>query len=557
MKINLQTLQCGECGSHALRRTGLNQYLCEHCGSTSVVEDNVSERLDRVLEQVKDAAASRLAAEQGLRQTRALRTGAIALAAIFGLVMLTTIVSSLTGKSRTPPARTVAAIKERVIPPEGLKLESRQVLVGTGSSAHPKLLVVARNETGQMLDRASVNAVFYAGDNKLRSDSAYLPSGVLAPGESAAVLISMPGGEAQVTRHSLSVEGLSMPRGLVSGPRLQLDRSRLVQEGDTIRLVGRVLNTRQDVALAGVQVIATLYDNRGSVIGFGTRYTPADELEPGESSTVDMSIERFGGAADIASWDYRIDYSIKQLDTADRKPVATADRTFKTSAAPEQLNPAFRMGTADLLADASERFDMTQLDLLPLVAGFDTIRRRTYMTELVNRSTDTIAISPALVISRYDGNTLDGKSKSGDWAYLYPGERLPIQVDPARADRITQTRVEWKPSRRAALPGPRVTLDIKVNSTRAVVGSVLVNFSQRFSYKAVEVKGTIKNTSDRAVRKTLVWVSLRDRAGTITGFKLLDSLPAMAPGDSLPFEARIDQQGRDFASVSTVYQTTD
>lgn len=557
MKINLQTLQCGECGSHALRRTGLNQYLCEHCGSTSVVEDNVSERLDRVLDQVKDAAASRLAAEHSLRQKRAMRITAFALAGLFGTVALVIFISSFMDNSRTQPNRSLAAVKELVISTDGLKLESRQVLVGSGSSARPKLLVVARNETGYMLERTSIDAVFYAGDNKFRSDSEYLPSGVLAPGESAAVLMSLPDGEAQVTRQSLTVDKLSVPRGLVSGPRLQLERARLVQEGDTVRLVGRVLNTRQDVALAGIQTIATLYDNRGSVIGFGTGYTPAAELKPGERSVVDMRIARFGGAADIASWDYRIDYSVKPLDSAVRQPAASADRSIKTTGAPEQLNPDFRMGTEDLLADASELFDTAQLELLPLVTGFDNIRRRTYMTELVNRSTDTIAISPALVIARYDGNTLDGKSKSGDWAYLYPGERLPIQVDPSRADRITQTRVEWKPSRRAPLPGPRIALDIKVDSTRAVVGSVLVNFSQRFSYKAVEVKGTVKNTSDRMVRKARVWVSLRDREDKITGFKLLDSLPAMAPGDSLPFEVRIDQQGRDFASVNTAYQTTD
>eukprot|EP01036_Dinobryon_divergens_P008437 gene8437-11267_t len=54
MTIDLQTLKCGECGSSVLKRTGLNEYTCEHCGSVTLVEDNVSDRLERVLDQVKN-----------------------------------------------------------------------------------------------------------------------------------------------------------------------------------------------------------------------------------------------------------------------------------------------------------------------------------------------------------------------------------------------------------------------------------------------------------------------------------------------------------------------
>jgi len=192
-----------------------------------------------------------------------------------------------------------------------------------------------------------------------------------------------------------------------------------------------------------------------------------------------------------------------------------------------------------------------------LIPGLNTIRQRTYMTELVNRSKDMIAITPAAVISRFDGSKLDGTTRLGGLAYLYPGERMPVQVDPDRADRITQTRVEWKPLRRAALPGPRIPLEVRVTSTEAEMGSVLLNFSQRFAYKAVAVKGQVRNPGAAIVRKARVWVSLRDKAGTLTGFKLVDNLPAIGPGESVPFEVRIEQQGGDFATVSTVYQSTE
>ena len=557
MSINLQTLKCTECGSGVLRRSGLNQYVCAHCGSVSVVEDDVSERLDRVLEQVKDAAADRLASEQGARNRQTVRTAAIAVAAVFALITAGLLVSTLVGTRRGSTPATVS-IADRTIPTEGLKLERpRQVLVGSGSSAKPQLLVIARNETGKALDRTSLTAVFFdADDNKLGERSEALPIGVLAPGESAPVLLDLPSGDKVAARQTLAVQRLSAPYRAVAGPRLSFSRVRLVQQGTgDLRLVGRLVNARQDATLAGVSALVTLYDDAGATIGLGRGYAQASELRPGERTALEVRVARFGGAAAVAAWDYRIDYSVLDGDSG-RTAVVGSERVIRTAGKPESFNPELRMSTDDLLADESERFDLAQLELLPLIPGLNTIRQRTYMTELVNHSQDMIAVTPAAVISRFDGNQLDGTTRLDGLAYLYPGERFPVQVDPNRADRITQTRVEWKPMRRAALPGPRVPLEVKVDGTKAELGSVLLNFSQRFVYKAVVVTGSVKNPGAGIVRKTRLWVSLRDRDGRLTGFKSADNLPAIAPGESVPFEVRIEQQGRDFATVSTFYQST-
>jgi len=84
---------------------------------------------------------------------------------------------------------------------------------------------------------------------------------------------------------------------------------------------------------------------------------------------------------------------------------------------------------------------------------------------------------------------------------------------------------------------------------------VLVNFSQRFTYRFAMVSGSVKNPGSAIVRKARLWVSLRDREGRLTGFSAVDNLPAIGPGESVPFEVKVDQLGRDFATVSTVYQT--
>jgi predicted RNA-binding Zn-ribbon protein involved in translation (DUF1610 family) len=556
MTIDLQTLKCGECGSSVLKRTGLNEFTCQHCGSVTLVEDDISDRLDRVLDQVKDAAARRLADEQAARQKVAMRTAGFAVAAVFGITLLVMVVQMFTRKDTPDSGRraSVAAVVDRNIPTDGLKLgEPRQVLVGSGSSARPKLLVVVRNETGKPLERASVKAAFYEGETRLEERSESLPISVLEPGESAPLLFDLPSGK-NVTRQELQVQRLSAPYRSADGPRLAFSRLRLVQQGDRVRLVGRVVNERKDAAIGGVEALATLYDDAGNVIGFGRGYAQGNDIAPGARSAIDIDIARFGRAAQVAAWDYRIAYSTIEAGGS-RTAVRSADRVIRTVGAPEVFHADLRLSTEDLLADDSERFDLKELELLPLVAGRSNIQRPLFLTELVNRSKDTVVIAPGGVISRFGGSKADGATAIQGLAYLYPGERFPILLEPREVDRITQTRVEWKPMRRAALPGPRTPLEVQVTGTKAETGSVLLNFSQRFLYKSVEVTGKVSNPGTTIVGKVRLWVSLRDRDGQLSGFKLVDNLPAIAPGESVPFQVNVEQNGRDFASVGTLYQT--
>lgn len=565
MTINLQTLKCGECGSGVLQRSGLNQYTCAHCGSVSIVEDDVSDRLERVLEQIKGEAGRRLAAEQSAaHRPHAGKWIGIAAAAIVGFVAvmlagiaLVTGGSKLSARSDRPAVAAAAA--PRTIPAEGLKLDApRQVLAGSGSSAKPRLLVVARNDTGMALERPGVKAVFYDGESRIGERSETLPIGMLAPGESAPVLIDLPGGDRNVTRQEVQVVGpLSAPHRSVEGPALKFTRVRLVQQDDNLRLVGRIVNDRTDRAmLAGAEALVTVYDDAGVVIGFGRGYAQASEIAPGERSAMDVRVTRIGNPeTPVAAWDYRIDYHLAGNAQQGRTRVLSTARVVRTAAAPERFHPALRLGSEDLLADESERFDAAQIELLPLVAARDITQRPVYFTEVVNRSTEAIAMSPGAVVSRFDGSRLEGTTAVSGPAYLYPGERFPVLLEPHRSGRITATRAEWKPMRRAALPGPRAPLEVRVTDTRADTSSVLVNFSRRYSYKYVEVSGTVGNPTQAIVRKVRLWVSLRDASGKLAGFTLLDNLPAIAPGESVPFQAKVDQFGRDFARVETLFQS--
>lgn len=560
MTINLQTLKCGECGGGVLQRSGLNQYTCAHCGSISIVEDDVSERLSRVLDQVKDEAARQLAAEQSARGRHLGKS--MVIAAVAGVVLITGVfvVTAFLVDRKEPAAAggpAVASTAPRTIPIDGLKLDApRQVLVGAGSSARPRLLVMARNETGTALERPSVKAIFYDGESRIGERGESVPIGTLMPGESAPLLIDLPS-DRSVTRQELQVAALSAPYWRVEGPRLQFARVRLVQQEGEVRLVGRIVNARKDTAaLTGVEVLVTLYDDAGAVIGFGRGFSQASEIKPGERSAAEVRVERFGNRqVPIAAWDYRIDYNLSEGEQQGRKRVLSSNRVIRTAGAPEAFHPSLRLSSEDLLADEAERFDLAQIELLPLVPARNITQRPVYLAEVVNHSSEAIALAPGAVISRYDGNRLDGTTAVAGPAYLYPGERFPVLLEPRDTDRISATRVEWKPMRRAAMPGPRMPLQVRVEDTRAATSSVLVNFSRRYSYKYVDVSGTVTNPGQAIVRKSRLWVSLRDGEGKLAGFTLLDNLPAIAPGESVPFQAKVNQFGRDFARVETLYQS--
>ena len=557
MTINLKTLKCGECGSADLRRQAQNEYVCGHCGSVTLVEDKVSERLERMLAQVTDAARQRLAHEESARRRR-VATHALGWGLGLGLAVVVVVTAAvmLVGNRPSKPSPGVAAVPPkpvlpRGIPADALKLgEPQQVLIRRGSSSSAKLLVMARNTHDAPLQRPSIEAAFFDETQPLGKRSQSLPLDSIAPGESLPVLIDLPS-QGTVTRQDLLVRPLSAPSRSVAGPALKFARMRLLQSGeDELRFVGRIVNDRE-AAIAGLEALVTLLDDRGAVIGLGHGYGSGGELRPGQHTTLDFQVQRFGRAA-IAAWEVRIGHGLLQADGG-RATVTSTDRAVRTAAGPETI-PPLPAGSEDLLATEAERFDPQQLELLPIAALRDNTQRPIHVTELVNRSSDAIALSPALLLTPLDGAQAGRPIVVAEAGMLYPGERLPILLQPYGVPRVTGWRTEWKPIRKAALPGPRPKLEVAVNGTRALEGSALVNFTQRYRTRYVEVTGNVHNPGPGIVRRMQLWVMLRDAQGRLAGFQRVGQLPAAGPGDSVPFTARIDLWGRDFAKVTTLVQ---
>lgn len=539
-----------------LRRVERNQYLCQHCNAVSLVEDQISERLDQVLNQVKDAAAERLANEQSQRHKTVNRNVGKLMAMMLGLVMLVTVVNIFFASKKPKPTRTVVAQEASRIATDGLKLsEPLQVLTGSGSSLDTELLVMARNETGRPLERVSVQAKLYDGEQQIGNVQERVPLDVLGVGESAPLLFRVPNGK-NLTRQELIVQTLSEARRVTVVEPLRLERARLVQQQDNVRLVAYVPNTHASDSLASVEVLAMAYDAAGGLVGFGNGHS-AGEIKPGAKGLVEVTLTRWKGAAAIASWDYRVN-AVLQDTGGQRRAVLAPQRVIAVATPPEPLDPGLRVSARDLLLDEAERFDVAQLEFTPLVLGRSESQDPVYLTELVNHSKDKIVLSPGAVISLFNGNKAVGTDSVHGITALYPGERRALTLKPTPwGERITQTRVLWKPMRQAALPGPRVPLQLQITGKKAGISSVLVNFSQRFSYKYVEVSGTASNPGSAVIGKLRIWVSLRDKEGKISGYEEVKNVPTLAPGESVPFQARVVQNGRDFFSAEAVYQIGD
>lgn len=556
MTINLKTLKCGECGSADLRRQAPNEYACGHCGSVTLVEDQVSQRLERMLAQVTDAARERLALEDGARR-RSVATHAVGWGVGLGLLVavVTAAVTLLGNRPGKPGPATLATPARptlpRSIPPEALKLgEPRQVLVRRGSSSAAKLLVMARNTHDAPLQRSSIEAAFFDETQGLGKRSQSLPLETIAPGESLPVLIDLPS-QGTVTRQDLLVRPLSTPHRSVAAPALKFARARLVQLGDEeLRFVGRIVNDREGT-LAGMEALVTLLDDSGAVIGLGHGYGSASELRPGQRTSLDFGVQRFG-RGDVAAWEVRVGYSLLQADGG-RAVASSPERAVRTAGGPERIAP-LPAGSEDLLATEAERFDPAQLELLPIAALRDNTQRPIHVTELVNRSTDAIALSPALLLTPLDGARAGRPIVIAEAGMLYPGERLPILLQPYGVEKVTGWRTEWKPIRKAALPGPRPALEVAITGTQGVEGSALVNFTQRYRTRYVDVTGTVHNPGPGVVRKLQLWVMLRDAQGRLAGFKRVGQLPAASAGDSVPFSASVELWGREAAKVTTLIQ---
>jgi len=157
--INTVTLTCSTCGSAQFAKLDTNEYQCSHCHAVTLVEDNVAQRLEKILRNIQQPKPAPI------------KPAAIAAisVAILAAVLIPLAISSL-GSS---PSRVPARIVEPPIDASLVKLTDVQEIKTRGRT---ELVMIVRNETGRKIDVPRVTASFFQGDLSLSTVSGSAPA---------------------------------------------------------------------------------------------------------------------------------------------------------------------------------------------------------------------------------------------------------------------------------------------------------------------------------------------------------------------------------------------
>ncbi|MGE8687825.1 MAG: FxLYD domain-containing protein [Achromobacter sp.] len=283
--INTVTLTCSTCGSAQFTKLDTNEYRCSHCHAVTLVEDNVAQRLEKILRGMQQPAPP---ARPGPGVLAAI---AITVAAAIAVpVVISLLGSDSRGTSRQPPPP----------PPIDASLVKLTDVREVQTRSRRQLVLIVRNETGKKIDMPRVTASFFQGELSLSSSSGSAPARSLQPGEYSPMTISVP--DKAYTRYALQVSQPTLARG--KNNDIIASKVQLVRNDGTYRLVGLLKNNGAGEASSS-QVTVMLYGDDGALIGIGNGYGSASTLAPGALTAFDVRCDMLAEGA-VASYDYMV-----------------------------------------------------------------------------------------------------------------------------------------------------------------------------------------------------------------------------------------------------------
>lgn len=284
--INTVTLTCSTCGSAQFTKLAPNEYRCNHCHALTLVEDDVAQRLEKILRGMQQPA-----------QHTAIKPGALAAIAfvVVAAVVVPLVISLVSSNRTSTPYRAPA-----VAPPIDASLVKLTDVREIQTRGSKELVMMMRNETGKKIDPPRVTATFFQGELTLTSSWGSISARSLQPGEYAPLRISVPG--KAYTRYTLQVATPAPARGKPND--VVASRVQLVKNDGAYRLVGLLKNQGHGDANS-TQITVILYGEDGAMIGTGNGYAAAGTLAPGAVTAFDARCEMFGDGK-VASYDYMV-----------------------------------------------------------------------------------------------------------------------------------------------------------------------------------------------------------------------------------------------------------
>lgn len=283
--INTVTLTCSTCGSAQFTKLDTNEYRCGHCHAVTLVEDNVAQRLEKILRGMQQPAQPARPGPGALAAIAVTVAAAIAVS-----VAISLLGSDTRGVPRLPPAP----------PPIDASLVKLTDVREVQARGRRQLVMIVRNETGRKIEMPRVTASFFQGELSLSSTSGSAPARSLQPGEYAPMTVSVP--DQAYTRYDLQVSPPVPARGRNND--VAASKVQLVRNDGSYRLVGLLKNNGAQAANSS-QVTVMLYGGDGRLIGIGNAYGAASPLAPGALTAFDARCEMLADGA-VASYDYMV-----------------------------------------------------------------------------------------------------------------------------------------------------------------------------------------------------------------------------------------------------------
>ncbi|WP_338615868.1 FxLYD domain-containing protein [Achromobacter sp. E1] len=281
--INTVTLTCSTCGSAQFTKLDTNEYQCSHCHAVTLVEDNVAQRLEKILRNIQKPQPAPI---------KPVAIVAISVA-ILAAVIVPLVVSTLGSRPPSAPTR----IAEPPIDASLVKLTDVQEIKTRGRT---ELVMIVRNETGRKIDVPRVSASFFQGDLSLATVSGSAPARSLQPGEYTPLKISAP--DKAFSRYDLQVATPSPARG--KNNDVAASKVQLVRNDGAYRLVGLIRNQGVQPA-SSTQITVMLYGADGRLIGTGNGYATASPLAPDALTSFDVRCEMLRDG-EVAAYDYMV-----------------------------------------------------------------------------------------------------------------------------------------------------------------------------------------------------------------------------------------------------------
>ena len=282
--INTVTLTCSTCGSAQFTKLDTNEYRCSHCHAVTLVEDNVAQRLEKILRNIQAPRSAPMKAS----------AIAATLLAVLVAVTIPLAVSLFGSRGTSAPSRPSAG------PPIDAALVKLTDVQEVKTRGRTQLVMILRNETGRKIDVPRVTASFFQGELSLASTSGSAPARTLQPGEYTPLTISAP--DKAYSRYDLQVGTPSPARG--KNNDVAASQVQLVRNDGNYRLVGLIRNQGANAA-GSTQITVMLYGADGRLIGMGNGYATASPLAAGALTSFDVRCEMLRDG-EVASYDYMV-----------------------------------------------------------------------------------------------------------------------------------------------------------------------------------------------------------------------------------------------------------